>query len=93
MEILGTVLWWDSRDGNGIIKDDKDNRYYFDTSVLQSLPKTFKPGTKVTFQKNSAIKDCLCACNVYAILTRKKTGAIQKESRPTKTRLRSSVGG
>lgn len=32
----GKILWWDERDGNGIVKDSNGNEWYIDTSVIKS---------------------------------------------------------
>lgn len=41
---LGRVLWYSSKDENGIIIDSKGSEYYFDRSVVHSahLKKVFK---------------------------------------------------
>lgn len=57
----GTVLWWDERDGQGIIKGAEGLKYYFDTSVVKE---SMRAGTAVTFTINKAIKCTLCAKNV-----------------------------
>jgi hypothetical protein len=36
MQKLGKVLWWSSRDENGIIIDPQGNEYYVDRSVLSA---------------------------------------------------------
>lgn len=33
-EVLGKILWWSSRDENGVICDAYGNEYYFDRSVV-----------------------------------------------------------
>lgn len=33
-KLVGKVLWWSERDGNGIITDDSGNEYYVDRSVV-----------------------------------------------------------
>jgi cold shock CspA family protein len=30
----GTVMWWSTKDNNGIILDDNKNEIYFDSSVI-----------------------------------------------------------
>ncbi len=32
-KIIGFVLWWSERDGNGVIQDRSGNEFYFDRSV------------------------------------------------------------
>ena len=63
MELIkrGTILWWSERDKNGIIVDQRENEFYFDSSVLNS---EVRDGIAVTFEHNKDIKDCLCARNV-----------------------------
>jgi len=34
-ELLGKVLWWSERDGNGVICDSDGNEFYFDSSVVK----------------------------------------------------------
>ncbi len=49
-KVLGKVLWWSHRDGNGIIIDSNGNEYYFDRSVLAPQGRRkLDPGTLVTF--------------------------------------------
>jgi cold shock CspA family protein len=61
----GKVLWWDSRDGNGIIVDADGNEYYLDCSVLEQRSRhIIKQGLIVSFETNSAIKDTLCAYKI-----------------------------
>lgn len=60
--IIGLVLWFSERDGNGIILGIDRNEYYFDVSVTKL--KNLKYGDRVTFIKNDRIKDCICARKV-----------------------------
>ena len=61
-EHVGKILWWDDRDGFGIVKDAYGNEYYFDSSVVQPKNiKQIKRNAIITFEINSSIKDCLCA--------------------------------
>jgi hypothetical protein len=47
---LGKIIWWSSRDENGIISDSKGNEYYFDRSVIPaSKTKSLQKGTLVLF--------------------------------------------
>lgn len=65
MEKIGKVLWWSSRDKNGIIIDPRGNEYYFDESVLKARPKQkVTPGAIVSFVENPAIEDVVCAKDV-----------------------------
>jgi len=59
--ISGTVLWFDVRDGHGVLVDSNGNEYYTDSSVA---PNNLKAGEAVTFKKNEAIKNTLCAIKV-----------------------------
>lgn len=63
--IFGVVLWWDEHDGNGIIKDVNGSKYYFDSSVISQ--KNIKSGLNVQFERNSEIKDCVCAYKVKIV--------------------------
>lgn len=47
-EVVGTVLWKDDKDGNGIIKDTQGNEYYFDKSATPIFP-SLKRKARVTF--------------------------------------------
>lgn len=80
MSLIGKVLWWDERDGNGIIKDAAGKKYYFDTSVLDSKPKIVSSGKIVRFEINKKIKDSLCACSV-SIITVKDRARYRDEIR------------
>lgn len=66
----GQVLWFDKRDGYGLIKDWDGNKLYFDTSSIV-LPETLdriESGRFVSFCVNEAIETTLCACYVRAPL-------------------------
>lgn len=73
MELIGSVLWWSDKDGNGIIIDSNRNEFYFDISVLK-----LKTGQKITaksiviFKPNNCITDVLCAKNVHVPLLNQK---------------------
>jgi len=61
----GTVLWYSSRDKNGIIIDDRKNEYYFDISTIQNRDDSnLKRKCVVEFEVNLKIKDALCAKSV-----------------------------
>lgn len=65
MPLIGKVLWWDTRDGNGVIADPRGNEYYFDSSVLRSRTLgRLKAGQIVHFEVNSAISHTTCAHEV-----------------------------
>ena len=62
---VGKILWWDSKDKNGIIKTGDGKKYYFDFSVLKIIQlDRIKARALVTFEVNSKITSCLCACDV-----------------------------
>jgi cold shock CspA family protein len=74
MSLIGKILWWDERDGNGLIKDSSGKKYYFDSSVLANPIKSkICSGKIVKFQINTKIKDSLCACEVVPITVKDKT--------------------
>jgi cold shock CspA family protein len=65
MQFVGKVLWWNDRDGFGVIEDAAGNEYYFDTSsTISPTHQSIKRNQVVTFEVNSRIKDCLCASKV-----------------------------
>jgi cold shock CspA family protein len=73
MSLIGKVLWWDERDGNGLIKDSNGRKYYFDSSVLDNRSKSkITSGKIVKFEINEKIKDSLCACEVVPITVKDK---------------------
>jgi hypothetical protein len=78
-QAVGKILWWSDKNENGIIVDPKGNEFYFDRSVLH-LTKRQKIERKavVTFEHNSRINDCLCACNVR-MPTASKKKSIEKD--------------
>jgi cold shock CspA family protein len=64
----GQILWFDERDGYGIIRDWDGNQLYFDTSSVV-IPETItriKAGRFVSFCVNEAIETPLCACYIRA---------------------------
>ena len=74
MQLIGKVLWWDDRDGNGIIKDVSGQKFYFDTSVVSSqYIKKIKSGLTVRFEVNPKITDTLCAHKVAAATLREQS--------------------
>lgn len=62
-KLTGKVLWFDERDGNGIIKGDDGYKYYTDISVTPNR-KSLKHDQTVTFEANPNIPSCLCAWKV-----------------------------
>jgi hypothetical protein len=69
MEVLkGRVLWYCSRDKNGIVVDSKGLEYYFDISVIKDRDdKDFQRKKNVSFVLNDKVKDCRCAKNIILI--------------------------
>lgn len=61
--LVGKVLWWDERDGFGIIVDEHENEYYVDSSILRELSEEMKGGVEVTFDRDDSA-GIVCACNV-----------------------------
>lgn len=65
MQLVGKILWWNGRDGFGVIEDAGGREFYFDASVITLKPKQqVKRGSVVTFQQNPNISDRLCAHKV-----------------------------
>lgn len=62
MQLTGRILWYCERDGNGIILTPDNKEWYFDSSVLKFT--YTRNATLVTFDHNTKISDCRCACNV-----------------------------
>jgi cold shock CspA family protein len=87
MSMIGKVLWWDERDGNGIIKDSQGKKYYFDSSVVDARSKAkVSSGKIVKFEINNRIKDALCACKVELVTVKDRSKfkeQIRDLSRPT----------
>lgn len=72
MSKVGKILWWCSKNENGIITDPDGHEFYFDRSVL-SLPKRKKVerGVLVTFEP-SIVDTILAARNVSIPLARSR---------------------
>lgn len=66
--IKGRVLWYDYRDGYGVLEDDQGNEYYFDKSVWKCKASNPGSGRCVKFEINLNIKDTRCAMNVRDVL-------------------------
>lgn len=62
------VIWFDQKDGNGIITDSNNIEYYIDLSVI--IDKQIRSGDKVLFMLNEEIKHVRCAKNVILILNK-----------------------
>lgn len=64
-------MWYDERDGRGVIEDSKGNEYYFDSSVLSE---GFKPkrGAEVSFSSEK----------VGGVLAAQKVSGSKNESKP-----------
>ena len=78
MKIVGKVLWWDSKDQNGIIIDATGNEFYFDISVVENQKFVFTPGTVVQFKKNETISKISCAKSVF-LPPKKSKARLEKE--------------
>ena len=63
MKIEGTVLWYDVRDGRGILTDATGAEYYTSSDVLIDL-NYLRSGDKVSFEVNPNIASTLCAHQV-----------------------------
>ena len=64
MKHTAKILWIDTKQGNGIAVDLHGNEYYFDRSVFKDFS-TAERKDLIEFDINKAIKDCLCAYNVF----------------------------
>ena len=73
MKIVGKVLWWNDRDGFGIIEDAKGNEYYFDSSVISLRPRQqIQHNSLLEFQINPNIEDTLCAYKIQLLTIEKR---------------------
>lgn len=68
MKFVGKILWWDTRDKEGIIVDADGNEYYVNASVFpeHTKLKTIE-GRFVQFQTHKRVKHMLCATAVVAV--------------------------
>lgn len=74
-KLTGTVLWFDLRDGNGIVKDAAGNEYYIDVSVMDdraqaAVQAAYMGGprtVRLQFERNKDIAHVSCAKNVRLI--------------------------
>lgn len=64
MQLVGKVLWWNDRDGFGVIEDADETEYYFDSSVIGRSSSQIKRNMIVVFERNSSITDRPCAHKV-----------------------------
>lgn len=67
LRIEGLILWYSSRDGNGIVVDPIGNEYYIDDSVINNkeiIREYGKNRQAVSFKVNYGIEDCLCGMDV-----------------------------
>lgn len=67
------LLWYDQRDGHGIVQDIQGNEYYIDSSVLKFDHKLLsthdgagvsRTGLVLTIEINKQIRNCLCGKNI-----------------------------
>lgn len=63
-KLIGKVLWFDQRDGQGVIKTEDGTSYYTDISALITH---IKSGDLVKFEINKLITDIRCAHQVELI--------------------------
>lgn len=77
--INGTVLWYDQRDGFGIVQDEQGTEYYIDKSVLHCDSDILQGGVFVRFKLNEEITSCICAKDVITLLLEDEVRAIHKE--------------
>lgn len=68
--IKGRCLWFDERDGHGVVEDEQGNEYYSDTSAIIDR-KPLKRGEQIIFVRNEKIKNCACAI----VIARETKGA------------------
>jgi len=78
MPLVGKVLWWDERDGNGIILDPTGNEFYFDSSVISKTSKAPRTGQYVKFELNLAVRGTLCAFKVVFPTARNRSSIERK---------------
>lgn len=67
-KLKGYILWFDQRDGNGIVKDNEGIQYYIDSSAIESDLYLLKSGKEVEFVLNTEIKHINCGKDVKVIL-------------------------
>lgn len=60
--MIGTILWFDKRDGYGIATDAQGNEHYIDSSVIDR-PELCRDNIQVTFEARM-VGTCLCGYNV-----------------------------
>lgn len=60
MQQIGKVLWWDSRDQEGVLVDTEGNEIYFNRFALKERKKVVE-GKFVLFELNKKVKHTLCA--------------------------------
>ena len=67
------LIWYDQRDGQGVVKDHIGNEYYIDSSTLNFDQKQLtthegrgvsKFGLSLLLDLNESIKHCRCGMNV-----------------------------
>lgn len=63
---LGRVLWFNDRDGNGIIEDIHGNEAYVDVSVTPNRTALVR-GSLVSYGINLSIRDVRCAYKISLI--------------------------
>lgn len=76
--IIGKIIWWNPRDLFGIAQDSMGKRYYLDASCFGKSNYSPKHGDLVTFERNTKVKDCLCATAVEKISSVEKSKSIRR---------------
>lgn len=88
MQLVGKILWWNDRDGFGVIEDSDGNEYYFDSSVIGRSSQSIKRNSIVVFEVNKGIRDCLCAHKVkVANATERKRAGRNLNNKQLKFRM------
>lgn len=63
-EVLGKVMWWSTRDENGVILDSWGNEYYIDRSTLKPRQMAKIKRGSVLYFRWSRVQDTLVAKSV-----------------------------
>ena len=70
IKLTGSILWFNERDGYGIINGDDGLEYYFDSSVWECTVSNPFKNRLVSFKLNTKIQDCRCATNISDYLNK-----------------------
>lgn len=83
---LGKILWWSSRDENGVISDSQGNEYYFDRSIISSKQMTkLERGTLVLFETGRC--DSVPVAKAISIPTPKSVSKYEEKFQMEKRQL------